>query len=120
MLKSYKELTVWKKAMNLVTAVYDLTDSLPDQEQYNLVNHMRKSAISIPSNIAEGYKRDSTGDYRRFINIAQASASELETQTLLIKRLYSDNSTEKVLQLVTEVQKMLFSLREKLDSDDTS
>jgi len=107
MLESYKELNAWKKAMNLVTEVYDLTDSLPDQEKYNLVNHMRKSAVSIPSNIAEGYKRNSTDDYKRFINIAQASTSELETQTLLIQRLYSDNSTEKVLQLITEVQKML-------------
>lgn len=102
--------------MDLVVTVYKLTKDFPGEEKYNLVSQMRRSAVSIPSNIAEGYKRDSTADYKRFLNIAEASAVELETQMLISKRLYSDFRYEPVEKLIEEIQKMLYVLVRKLES----
>lgn len=100
--------------MELVVEVYKLTSNFPDSEKFNLIAQMRKSAVSIPSNIAEGYKRQSTTEYKRFLNVAEASAAELETQTSISKRLYKKVSCKKVKELNSEVQKMLYSLKQKL------
>jgi four helix bundle protein len=85
-------------------------------KKFNLIAQMRKSVVSIPSNIAEGYKRQSTTEYKRFLNMAEVSAAELETQTVISKRLYKKVSCKKVKELNSEVQKMLYSLKQKLDS----
>ena len=77
---SYKELRVWQKAMDLVFDIYQLTDSLPKEETYGLRDQMRRAAVSIPSNIAEGQARNSEKDFIRFLYIAQGSRAELETQ----------------------------------------
>ena len=83
----YKDLVVWQKAMDLVVEVYRLTKNLPKDELYGLTNQLRRAAVSIPSNIAEGNGRASTGDYVRFLIIARGSVAEVETQLLLCVRL---------------------------------
>lgn len=84
---SYQDLIVWRKAMNLVVGVYRLTEAFPRAEQYGLTSQLRRSAVSVPSNIAEGYRRSTTKNYHQFLTIAFGSASELETQLLIAHRL---------------------------------
>lgn len=106
---SYKDLIVWQKSMDLVVAVYELTAQYPNSELYNLTSHTKKSAISIPSNIAEGRKRGSRRDYYRFLLIAYGSGAELETQVEIAKRLSFGKSMDfsRVDSLLEEVMRML-------------
>lgn len=116
MLTSYKDLKVWKKAYCLCLLVYQLTSEFPKEEKYGLVSQMRRSVLSIPSNIAEGYSRKHRKEYLRFINIAFASCAELETQTLLSidLGLAYQEKTEKVLEEISEVKAMLYRLYQSL------
>lgn len=118
-IKSYKDLQVWNKAMDLTTMVYDALKTFPPKEEYGLSSQMRRSSVSIPSNIAEGYGRNSTLDYCRFLQIALGSAYELETQVELARRLdYVDNDTaNKLATQLTEVGRMLNSLINKIKPD---
>ena len=79
-MKRYRDLIVWQKGVDMVVGIYDVTRLLPDEEKWGLVSQMRRCAISIPSNIAEGYGRGATRDYSRFLKIAAGSCNELETQ----------------------------------------
>ena len=79
-IKTYRDLIIWQKSMSLVTEIYKVTKSFPKDETYSLISQMRRCAISIPSNIAEGYGRKSTSDYIRFLNITMGSLYELQTQ----------------------------------------
>jgi len=79
-IKTFRDLKVWQKGMTLVNRIYNATNYFPEHEKYSLMSQLRRSAISIPSNIAEGYGRKSTGDYARFLNIAIASLYEVQTQ----------------------------------------
>ena len=83
MLKSYKELKVWQKAYNLCIEIYKITRAFPKEELYGLTSQIRRAAVSVPSNIAEGYGRKTTPDYLRSLYIAYGSSCELETQILL-------------------------------------
>lgn len=113
---SYKDLLVWQKGMELVESVYRLTFKLPSIEQWGLVSQMRRAAVSIPSNIAEGYGRQATGEYHHHLSIGRGSLLELETQVLLCERLrYLDNSqTRGILGDIDQLGKMLGSLIKKL------
>ena len=117
-MKSYKELIVWQRAMELVELVYTLTNNFPKQEMYGLTSQIRRSAVSIPSNIAEGKFRHSTKDFKRFLQIAFASGAELETQIELSKRMEYINEEEfRDIQLVlNEVMKMLNALLTKFSN----
>ena len=109
-MKDYKELDVWKKSMDLVIEVYNITKKFPKEEKYVLTDHIRKSCISIPSNISEGATRHSTKEFIQFLYIALGSASELETQLLIVKRLnYLDNN-DKIFGKIISIRKMLNSL----------
>ena len=79
-MNTFRDLLIWQKSMNLVTEIYQLTNSFPKEEIYGLSSQIRRSAISIPSNIAEGYGRDGNGDYLRFLNISISSLFEIQTQ----------------------------------------
>ena len=79
----YKQLTVWQKAMALVKDVYEITASFPKQEQFGLVSQLRRAAVSIPSNIAEGQGRMSSGEFIQFLGIARGSLHEVETQLIV-------------------------------------
>jgi four helix bundle protein len=102
--------------MDLADHVYSLSRRFPREEVYGLTSQIRRCAVSIPSNIAEGHARQSTAEYRNFISIAQGSLAELETQLLLAIRFtyLSEADTNSTLSLATEVSKMLRSLRQKL------
>ena len=85
--KSYKELEIWKKAMDLTVEVYKITGSFPPQEKFGLISQMQRAATSIPANIAEGWGRGTTKEYVRFLRVARASLMELETHLILAQRL---------------------------------
>lgn len=115
-LESFKQLTVWQRAMELVKETYLVTGHFPRSELYGLVNQMRRSAVSIPSNIAEGEKRKTTKDFLLFLRMADGSAAELETQVLIAKSLYTDINFFRQENLLTEVQKMLNAIIKKLEA----
>ena len=108
--KTFKELIVWQKGMQLVKEVYRITNTLPKSETYILTAQILRAAISIPSNIAEGFKRNGHAEFRQFLKIADASAAEVETQLLIIKEIYPNADTAAALSLNTEIQKMLNKL----------
>ncbi len=113
-IKSYKDLIVWQKGYELVKQVYKISAKLPQSEVFALQSQMRRSAVSIVSNIAEGSSRKTRKDYCQFIHIAYGSTSELETQLMLCKDLYNI-SVEKELELITEISKMLRAIINKLE-----
>ena len=117
-LHSYKELIVWQKSMDLAVKIYALTAKYPASELYGLTSQTRRSAVSIPSNIAEGRLRGSRKDFHHFLLISYASAGELETQLLLAKRLSlgKEPAFTEVDGLLLEVMKMLNKMLSSLRS----
>jgi four helix bundle protein len=113
----YKNLIVWQKSMDLVVAVYELTEKYPKHEIYALVSQTRRCAVSIPSNIAEGSKRGSQKDYRHFLLNAFGSGAELETQLEIAKRLkyYKEEEIRKIELLLDEVMRMLNRMCKQLE-----
>lgn len=111
----YKELIVWQKAILLVKEIYFLTTNFPRSEIYSLTNQMRRCAISIPSNIAEGSGRKSAKEYQQFLSISYGSALELETQIILAKELefVSVVSCKPAELLLSEVLRMLNTMTNK-------
>ena len=107
----FRNLKVWQKAMDVAGEVYALIDSLPSKERFALCDQMRRCMISIPSNIAEGQRRNSNKDFMRFLSISRGSTAELQTQLLLCQRLgYSDeNIITGLFDKLTEIDKMLSS-----------
>lgn len=112
--ESFKELIVWQKSIRLVREIYKVTYNFPKEELYGLSNQMRRCAISISSNIAEGKKRGTKKDFVKFLIIADASAAELETQIIIAKDLYRQINYLEVESLLQEVQKMLITIINKL------
>ncbi len=115
-LQSYQELKVWQRGMDLVVECYRLADQLPATERYDLARQIRRSAVSIPSNIAEGYGREHIGEYVRFLSIANGSLKELETQILIASRLafIATADCEQILRQTAVVGRMLTVLRRKM------
>ena len=107
----YEELVVWQKSMDLCTLIYTTTNMFPREEQFGLTSQMRRSAVSVPSNIAEGRNRSSRKDFRNFLHIAKGSAAELCTQVEIARRLgYINNKTATELtDKLQEVMKLLGS-----------
>lgn len=116
MIKSYKDLIVWQKSYELSLLIYKLTRNFPKEEIYGLVSQMRRCAVSIPSNIVEGYARQRKLEYVQFLQISFASGAELETQLLIAKDLkyLSSQDFEESNGLLQEVMKMLNSLIRKI------
>jgi four helix bundle protein len=96
--------------MDFVDLAYDVTDTLPVKERFLLIDQLRRSAVSIPSNIAEGSKRGTRADFRNFSRIALGSAAEAETQLIIITRRYPQIPCQSALDVITEIEKMLTSL----------
>ena len=115
-MKTYRDLFVWQKSMDLVKGIYSATKSFPREELYGLTGQIRRCAVSIPSNIAEGYGRNSTTDYVRFLRIAIGSLYELQTQMEISSRLdYIEKVDHGSLSSrCVEIEKMLGSLINKL------
>ncbi|HBK45813.1 MAG TPA: four helix bundle protein [Xanthomonadaceae bacterium] len=116
MISHFRELEVWQLSMELAQGVYSLAASLPREERYGLSAQLQRSAVSIPSNIAEGNARASTRDYARFVSIAMGSCAELQTQLLLSERLGLGEQPDltAVLQLCERVSQMLSKLQQSL------
>ena len=119
---SYKDLIVWQKSVELAIAIYKLTEKFPKTEIYGLMSQMRRAAISIPSNIAEGRKRGSIKDFRQFLIIAYSSSAELETQLEIVKKLPFGKSLDysKIDSLLLEVMKMLNKILSKFKGQQHS
>ncbi len=116
MITSYKDLIVWQRAMELVTAIYKLTENFPKSEIYGLTSQMRRAAVSIPSNIAEGKMRGTRKDYRHFLLNAYGSGADLETQIEIAKQLGFGRNVDfnESSELLEEVMKMLNALIKNL------
>jgi len=110
MVNGFKDLSVWQKSMDLVESVYTLVKTLPKDETYALSDQLRRAAVSIPSNIAEGSGRNSTKEYIQFLYIALGSACEVETQILIAKRINYVNNVEAYTKSINEIKKMLNGL----------
>ena len=108
--KSFKDLIVWQKSYQLVLEVYKITKCFPKDEVYGLSQQMRRSAVSIPSNISEGYGRQHCKEYRQFLAMAYGSLCELETQYLLSLDLNYINRNERVDNLMKEPGSMLYRM----------
>ncbi|MFA5075844.1 MAG: four helix bundle protein [Patescibacteria group bacterium] len=119
MIKSYKDLLVWQVGIELVIATYELTEQFPKKEQFGLTSQIRRASISIPSNVAEGYQRKTDGELLRFLLIALGSASELETQLFLAKKLKmtSEEYFLRIDNLLTRVLQLTNSFINKLRKD---
>ena len=114
--QNYRELIVWQKSIEVAEKVYKITKKLPKEEIYSLTNQMRRAAVSIPSNIAEGQSRNSTKEFIQFLSIARGSKAELETQLLLCLKIgyLDDADVSEIQELLTEIGKMLNTLLRKL------
>lgn len=116
--RSYKELECWQRSMELVTHVYKLSSSWPTDERFGLISQIRRAAVSVPANIAEGAGRRSTGEFLQFLGIARGSLAEVETLFLVAGRLgyLSDHAAEHVLSNIAAVRMMFYRLAEALRS----
>ena len=110
--RSYRELVIWQRAMELVKLIYRLMSRFPTYERYGLADQMRRAAVSVPSNIAEGQARQHTGEFRHFLYIALGSLAELETQALIahdVAYLTGDELSETEA-LIGEIRRMIYGL----------
>ncbi|MDP3113149.1 MAG: four helix bundle protein [Candidatus Cloacimonadaceae bacterium] len=115
-MESYKELNVYQLSMDLVVDIYKATDAFPKHELYGLCSQMRRCAISIPSNIAEGSSRKNSKEFIQFLFVANASLSELETQTEISRRLVYICNTDSITEKVKRIRKMLINLIAAINS----
>jgi len=115
-MRKYKDLIIWQRSVKLATEIYKVTSDFPSEEKYGLISQMRRSALSIPSNIAEGAGRSSDKEYRRFLDIAYGSAYELETQIFISFNLdfIQKESFQVLTKEIDEIQKMIFSFSKQL------
>lgn len=116
MLRNYKELKVWQKAYQLCITIYKITKHFPKEERYGLISQIRRAAVSVPSNIAEGYGRKTTPEYVQALYVAYASHCELETQIMISKDLSYIKSDDflKLQQDIGDVERMLKALIKSL------
>jgi four helix bundle protein len=120
MVRSYRDLVAWQKSLDLVTEIYRCTQAFPKVELYGLISQLRRAAVSVPSNIAEGHARLTTGEFRQFLGHALGSLMEIETQILIAERLgYLDATESKGLFARTsEVGKIIRGLIQSLSRND--
>jgi len=118
--RTYRDLLVWQKAIDLVTEVYALTRRLPKSEIFGLSDQMRRAAVSVPSNVAEGQARQHTREFRQFLHIALGSLAELDTQLVIAHRLkyLTSQDVAKLTESVTELRRMTAGLLSKLPATD--
>lgn len=119
-IKSFQDLKIWQKGINLVEEIYKISRTFPKEEIYGLQSQIRRSVVSIPSNIAEGFARFHNKEYRNFLYIALGSCAELTTQTIIAARLHYIEKIEadKVISEIEEISKMTMNLIKKLNTSD--
>ncbi len=118
-MQSYKELVVWKKSIQLVISIYDIVKMFPKEEMYGLSSQIKRAAVSVPSNIAEGHDRNSDKEFCQFLCIARGSLAELETQLIIASKLeyLNEISINEILRDCDEIGKMLNALIKKIKTD---
>jgi four helix bundle protein len=116
MARPHHQLDVWNKSIQFVKEIYEVTADFPSDERFGLVSQMRRSAVSIPSNIAEGAARNSKKEFNNFLHIAQGSASELETQIFISRELefLNEEVSDHLLQDLEDISKMIIGLQRSL------
>jgi four helix bundle protein len=113
-IKNHKDLIAWQKGIELVTDIYQLTNSFPKEEFYGLTNQMRRAAVSIPSNIAEGAARNSRKEYVQFLHISLGSLAELETQLIISSNLKFSSEVETFIEKIKKIRRLVNGLIFKL------
>jgi four helix bundle protein len=110
--RSYRDLEVWKLSIDFVKKVYQVTHNFPDSEKFGLINQIRRAAVSIPSNIAEGQGRNSTKEFKQFLAIGLGSLAELETQLIIAKEIeyLTQNGLDALLSPLDRIRKMIKGL----------
>jgi four helix bundle protein len=110
--KDYKELKVWQKGIDIVDKIYSITEKFPKDEMYSLVVQMRRAAVSVPSNIAEGFNRKHTKEYTQFLRTSLGSCAELDTQLIItVRRKYiSEDKSKEILKDIEDESRMLSAL----------
>ena len=109
-IKSHKDLEIWKRSISLVTEIYKFTKNYPESERFGLTNQLRRAAVSIPSNIAEGAARKSSKEFVQFLHIALGSLAEIDTQIIISKNLDYLKETEMYLSEIVSVKLMILGL----------
>lgn len=117
----FSKLKIWERGLDLAQVIYAMTKKLPKEELYGLVSQMRRAAVSIPSNIAEGSQRTTDRDFANFVLIARGSLAELQTQLLLCRKLgyVADEEAKKILVSIDELSRMLHSFHSKLTAQSS-
>jgi len=120
-IKTFRDLIVWQKSMSLVTEVYKTSARFPSDERFGLTSQLRRCVVSIPSNIAEGFGRDTTNDYLRFLGIAKGSLYEAQTQIEIGRNLQfiEESRFTELLENAREIERMLTSMMRKLREKGT-
>ena len=115
-IKSYKDLRIWVKGIEIVKNVYAITEKYPSKEIYGLVSQMRRAAVSIPSNIAEGFKRQHNKEYKQFLHASLGSAAELETQIIISKDLgyVAEQDFKVIAEMLDHLSRMITVLTQRL------
>lgn len=118
-IQSYRDLKVWTMGMDLAVELYGMTSTFPPEERFGLTSQVRRAAVSVPSNIAEGHARGFSGDYVRFLRIGKGSLAEMETQTILAERLgyISSDRVNPFLEKTSELGRMMNGLIAKLSPE---
>lgn len=114
-----KELNIWKKGINLAVKIYKATNKFPTEEKYGLTSQMRRSSVSVPSNIAEGAGRNTDKEFNHFLGISNGSSYELQTQVIIASKLdfFDKETSDSLLENIEEIQKMSRGLQNKLKSN---
>lgn len=117
-MNNYKELKVWQKAVDLAINIYETTCSFPSEEKYGITSQIRRSSVSIPSNIAEGSGRNTHKDFNNFLSISYGSTCELETQLIIANKAgyLEQNKLEQLTNQIIEIQKMNYALKRSLNT----
>ena len=118
MLSNFKDLDIWKRAILLVKTIYKITKKLPKDEQYGLISQIRRASVSVPSNIAEGFKRRSDKEFAQFLNISLGSLAELETQIIISCELdyIKEKESDAIIEEIESINRMISKLYKKLKS----
>ena len=116
--RSYRDLIVWRKSVELVSNIYAATRSFPKEEMYGITSQIRRAGVSVPANIAEGQGRNSPGEFRQFLGIAQGSLAELETLLIISGNLqyFTPAGTDKLLEKCGEISRLLAGLKSSLSN----
>lgn len=115
---NYKELKVWKEAIDLTQSIYMVSANFPSEEKFGLTSQIRRASVSVPSNISEGSGRNSIGEFKQFLGIANGSLCEVETQLIIAEKLNFVNENEELEELfdkIDHIQKMIFKLKNSLN-----